>query len=41
MIEHKNYTSKEDMQNKLDVFFLGSRITESEYNELKGMLEKA
>lgn len=37
-IEQKNYTSKEDMQNKLDVFFLGNRITESEYNELVGLL---
>lgn len=38
MIESKNYTSKEDMLNKLDVFFLGNRITEEEYNELKNML---
>lgn len=39
MIEQKNYESNEEMQNKLDVFFLGNRITEQEYNELKGMLE--
>ena len=41
MIEQKNYESKEEMQNKLDVFFLGNRITEQEYSELKGMLELA
>lgn len=40
MIEQKNY-DKEEMQNKLDVFFLGNRITEQEYSELKGMLELA
>jgi len=41
MIEMKNYTSKEELQNKLDVFFLGNRITEQEYTELKNMLEVA
>ena len=39
MIETKNYESKEEMLNKLDVFFLGNRVTEDEYKELKGMFE--
>lgn len=39
MIQQGNYESKEEMQNKLDVFFLGNRITESEYQELSNMLK--
>lgn len=38
MITQKNYQSKEEMQNKLDVFYLGNRITEQEYSELKDLL---
>lgn len=39
MIENKNFTSKEDMQHKFDVFLLGNRLTEEEYKELTQMLE--
>lgn len=41
MIEKKTYTSKEDMQQKLDIFLLGNRITQDEYNELTTMLNAA
>ena len=37
-IERKSYISKEDMQQKLDIFFVGNRITEPEYNELTQQL---
>ncbi len=39
VIERKIYQSKEDMMMKLDVFFLGSRLTQSEYDELVALLE--
>jgi hypothetical protein len=38
IIENKTYTSKEDMQMKLDVFLLNNRITQEQYNELTGLL---
>lgn len=38
MINRGTYTSKEDMQFKLDVFFAGNRITEVQYNELTALL---
>jgi hypothetical protein len=38
IIENKTYTSKEDMQLKLDVFLLNNRITQEQYNELTGLL---
>lgn len=38
MITKGSYTSKEDMQFKLDVFFVNNRITEAEYTELTELL---
>ena len=38
-IERGLYDRKEDMQTKLDVFWLGGRVTESEYQELTTMLD--
>lgn len=38
LIENGRY-EKEDMLNKLDVFLLGNRITQSEYEELVVMME--
>ena len=40
LIELKDYTQEEanDLQNKLDVFLLNDRLTQSEYNELTSML---
>ena len=38
-IEKGLYASKEDMQTKLDLFWLGKRITEAEYQELTELLE--
>ena len=37
IIESGNYEI-EEMQNKLDIFFLGNRITKAQYEELKSML---
>lgn len=37
-IERKSYVSKEDMQQKLDIFLVGNRITQSEYAELAQLL---
>jgi hypothetical protein len=34
VIENKTFISKEDMTNKLDVFLLNSRITQTQYSEL-------
>ena len=31
----------EDMQNKLDIFFVTSRITQEQYTELSGMISAA
>lgn len=38
MIERGSYTSKEDMQFKLDVFFANNRISDKEYAELTALL---
>ena len=38
IITNKTYTSKEDMQLKLDVFFTNNRINEDEYVELTNLL---
>ncbi len=38
IITNKTYTSKEDMQLKLDVFFANNRITQEEYEELTNQL---
>jgi hypothetical protein len=40
IIQNKTYSSKEDMMDKLDVFLLNSRITETEYNELTALLNQ-
>lgn len=40
-IERKSYTTKEDMQQKLDVFLVGNRITLDQYNELTSQLAAA
>lgn len=37
MITNGNY-DKEDMLKKLDVFLLGNRITQEQYNELVGLM---
>ena len=39
VIEKGLYKNKEDMQTKLDVFLIGNRINQSEYEELTAMLE--
>ena len=41
VIERKTYTSKEDMQLRLDVFFTGGRLTSEEYTELSDLLNAA
>ena len=38
VIQNGNYTTKEDMQIKLDVFWLGGRITQEQYDELTALL---
>lgn len=38
VIENKTYSTKEDMQTKLDVFLLNNRITQEQYNELTALL---
>lgn len=38
LIERGTYNSKEDMQNKLDIFLLNDRLTQAEYDELTQML---
>lgn len=37
-IERQSYVSKEDMQQKLDIFLVGDRITQPQYEELTGQL---
>lgn len=39
VINKNTYGTKEEMKNKLDVFLLNNRITQSEYNELIRILE--
>lgn len=40
-IDRKSYTSKEDMQQMLDIFFIGKRISQEEYTELTDLLAAA
>ena len=40
MIEQKNYSTKEDLQHKMDVFYAVNRITEEQYLELTSLLNK-
>lgn len=40
-IERKSYTSKEEMQQKLDIFLVGDRITQDQYEELTTLLNAA
>lgn len=40
VIDRKSYTSKEDMQTKLDIFLLNNRITQAEYDELTKQLNE-
>lgn len=37
-INRKSYESKEDMQTMLDVFLIGNRISQAEYDELTALL---
>ena len=37
-IERGLYKNKEDMQTKLDIFLIGNRIDQSEYEELTALL---
>lgn len=41
IIENRTYDTKEDFQMKLDVFFMGGRINDDQYNELTTMLAAA
>lgn len=38
VIDNERYSSSEDFQFRLDVFFTAGRLTEGEYNELSDML---
>lgn len=40
-IERQSYISKEDMQQKLDIFLIGNRITQDQYTELVEQLNAA
>nr|WP_271642912.1 hypothetical protein [Clostridioides difficile] len=40
MIEQKNYETKEDLQHKMGVFYIVNSITEEQYLELTGLLNK-
>ncbi|MFC0414501.1 hypothetical protein ACFFHH_03410 [Cytobacillus solani] len=40
-IEKKSYIDKEDMQQKLDIFLIGNRVTQDEYAELTNLLTVA
>ena len=37
-IERQSYVSKEEMQQKLDIFLIGDRISQNEYTELTELL---
>lgn len=37
-IERQSYLSKEDMQQKLDIFLIGNRITQEQYTDLVNQL---
>ena len=41
VIQNGTYSTKEDMQIKLDVFLLNDRITQDQYNELVALLNVA
>lgn len=41
MIEKGNYTSKEAMAEKITIIYANDQITQSQYEELMGMLEAA
>lgn len=41
VIERKSYATKEDMQQKLDIFLLGDRISQDQYSELVTLLNAA
>ena len=38
-IDRKNYTSKEDMKEKISILYVNNQLTEAQYEELMGMLE--
>mgnify|MGYP003590695048 CR=1 FL=1 len=40
IIENRTFGNKDEFILKLDVFLMGSRITQSEYEELIGMLNE-
>lgn len=40
-IECQSYTTKEDMQQKLDIFLVGDQITQPQYEELTEQLNAA
>ncbi len=40
MILNKTYSTKEEMQTKLDVFYLGNRINQAQYEELTALLNE-
>ena len=39
MIERKNYTSVNDMAEKISILFANDQLTQSQYEELMAMLE--
>lgn len=40
-IGRKSYITKEDVQQKMDIFLIGDRITQDQYNELLTLLDAA
>lgn len=40
-INRKSYITKEDVQQKMDIFLIGDRISQDQYNELLTILEVA
>lgn len=40
MIDRQAYSSKEDMQLKLDIFLLNNRLSQAEYDELSQLLAR-
>ncbi|MCI9974778.1 hypothetical protein JY742_01490 [Clostridioides difficile] len=40
MIEKKNYSTKEDLQHKMDIFYTVNMVAEEQYLELTGLLNK-
>ena len=39
-IDRKNYTSKEDMKEKISILYVNNQLTEAQYEELMAMLEE-